>query len=140
MFDQELWRSRITERLGAFARNPRQDIQLSGNTTALAYLAVRALEPFLEAFQQHPVDAVLALAEITRGPGADQIVRRASQMRYQVGQIIERELRSSTDMRAAIEQLLVTLNHLTQRDRDIRPRRVYSATEALTRFGLAIAL
>jgi HEAT repeat protein len=110
MFDQERWRSRITERLGAFARNPRQDIQLSGNSTALAYLAVRALEPFLDAFQQHPVAAVLALAEITRGPGADQIVRRAAQMRYQVGQIIERELRSSADMRAAIEQLLVTLD------------------------------
>ncbi len=110
MFDQEIWRSRIIERLSAFARNPRQDIQISGNATALAYLAVRSLEPFIEAFQQHPVDAVLTLAEITRGPGADQIVRRATQMRYQLAQIIERELRSSVELRAAIEQLLVTLD------------------------------
>lgn len=112
MFDQELWRSRIAERLGVFARNPRQDIQLSGNTTVLSYLAVRALEPFLEAFQQHPVAAVLTLAEITQGAGADQIVRRATQMRYQVAHIIEREIRTVPELRAAIEQILIALDVL----------------------------
>lgn len=110
MFDQEIWRTRVAERLSSFARNPRQDIQLTGTGTVLAYLAVRTLEPFLEAFQQEPVAAVLTLAEITRKPGADQIVRRASQMRYQVSQLIERELRTKAELRVAIEQLLVALN------------------------------
>jgi HEAT repeat protein len=110
MFDQDAWRIRVAERLSGFARNPRQDIQLAGTGTVLAYLAVRTLEPFLDAFQQEPVAAVLTLAEITQGPGADQIVRRASQMRYQVSQLIERELRTKPELRAALEQLLVTLN------------------------------
>ena len=110
MFDQELWRTRITERLSAFARNPRQEIQIAGNTSLLSYLGVRALEPFVEAFQHTPVAAVLSLAEITRGPGADQIVRRVSQMRYQVVMIIEREIRISPEMRAAIEQILIALD------------------------------
>lgn len=110
MFDQEIWRTRIAERLSGFARNPRQDIQIAGAGTVLAYLAVRTLEPFLEAFQQEPVAAVLTLAEITRGPGADQVVRRASQLRFQVAHLIERELRTKAELRAAVEQLLVTLN------------------------------
>ncbi len=110
MFDQETWRSRIAERLAGFMRNPRQDIQIAGTASVLGYLAVRTLEPFLEAFQEEPVAAVMVLAEITRGPGADMIVRRASQMRFQVSNLIERELRTRAELRAAIEQILVTLN------------------------------
>lgn len=109
MFNQEIWRQRVADRLGGFARNPRQDIQIAGTGSVLAYLAVRTLEPFLEAFQREPVAAVLALAEITRGPGADQIVRRASQMRYQVSHLIERELRTRAELRGAVEQILVHL-------------------------------
>jgi HEAT repeat protein len=109
MFDQDIWRQRIADRLAGFARNPRQDLQLSGTSTVLAYLAIRTLEPFLDAFQDQPVAAVVTLAEIVRGPGADHIVRRAAQMRYQVAPMIERELRSRPEVRAAIEQLLVTL-------------------------------
>jgi HEAT repeat protein len=110
MFDQEIWRQRVADSLSGFARNPRQDVQIAGTSSVLAYLTVRTLEPFLEAFQREPVAAVLVLAELTRGPGADQIVRRASQMRYQVSQLIERELRTRADLRAAAEQLLVHLN------------------------------
>ncbi|NTU84147.1 MAG: HEAT repeat domain-containing protein [Chloroflexales bacterium] len=110
MFDQETWRIRIAERLAGFTRNPRQDIQIAGTASLLGYLAVRTLEPFLEVFPDEPVDAVMALAEITRGPGADMIVRRASQMRFQVSNLIERELRTRAELRAAVEQLLVTLN------------------------------
>ena len=110
MFDQEVWRTQVAERLSGFARNPRQDIQIAGTDTVLAYLAVRTLEPFLDAFQHEPVAAVMVLAEITQGSGADQIVRRASQMRYQVAHLIERELRTRPDLRVALEQLLVTLN------------------------------
>jgi HEAT repeat protein len=110
MFDQDKWRAHIVERLNTFARNPRQDIHLTGTTTVLAYLAVRTLEPFLDAFQREPVAAVLALAQITQGPGADHIVRRAAQMRYQAAHLLERELRTTAPLRAAIEQLIVALD------------------------------
>lgn len=110
MFDQETWRLRIAERLTTFARNPRQDINLTGVTTVLAYLATRTLEPFLDAFQQEPVTAVLTMAEITRGAGANHLVRRATQMRYQAAQILERELRTTPALRLAMEQLMVALN------------------------------
>lgn len=110
MFDLDTWRQQIAERFGGFARNPRQDIQIAGTGTVLAYLTVRTLEPFLEAFQREPMAAVLALSELTRGPGANQIIRRASQMRYQVSQLIERELRTRAELRAAVEQVLVHLN------------------------------
>jgi len=109
-FDQETWRARLGERLNGFARNPRQDMQLMGTATLLAYLAVRTVEPFVEAYQQAPVAAVLTLAEITRGPGADHVVRRAGQLRYQMAQIMERELRSKPELREAVEQLLVSLD------------------------------
>lgn len=116
MFDQDRWRAQVAERLNAFARNPRQDIQLTGTTTVLAYLAVRTIEPFLEAFQCEPVAAVLTLAQMTHGPGADHIVRRAAQMRYQVCHLLERELRTTASLRVAIEQLMVALDiiHLTR--------------------------
>lgn len=110
MFDQDEWRARIADRLSGFTRNPRQDIQIAGASSVMGYLAVRTLEPFLTAFQHEPVAAVLALAEITRGHGADPIVRRASQMRFQVSILIERELRSRAELRAAVEQLFVALN------------------------------
>lgn len=113
MFDQVTWRARIAERLNSFARNPRQEIHITGAGSLLAYLAVGTLEPFLEAYQNEPIAAVLALAEITRGPGADLIVRRAGQMRYQVARLIERELRTRPEMRAAVEQLFIGLQVIT---------------------------
>ncbi len=109
MFNQDIWRSQIAERLSSFARNPRQDIHIAGAGTVLAYLATRMLEPFLEAFQHAPVAAVLTLAEITTGTGADHIVRRAVQMRYQAATLLERELRAIPELRGAIERLMVTL-------------------------------
>lgn len=110
MFDQDIWRARIAERFGNFARNPRQDIQITGTATVLAYLSVRTLEPFLEAYQQTPIAAVMTLATITRGPGADLIVRRAGQMRYQAARLIERELRTRPEVRTTLEQLFVGLD------------------------------
>jgi hypothetical protein len=112
MFDHDTWRRDIIQRLGGFARNPRQELQLAGAPTLLGYLVTRTLEPFLEAFQQHPVAAVLALAEITRGPGADQIVRRATRMRYQSASQVDRELRANRELRTAVEQLLIELHTL----------------------------
>jgi HEAT repeat protein len=109
MFDHETWRHEIAERLGGFARNPRQEMQLAGAPSLLSYLVTRTLDPFLEAFQHEPIAAVLALAEITRGAGADQIVRRATRMRYQSAAQVDRELRTGKDFRAAVEQLLIEL-------------------------------
>lgn len=113
MFDHETWRREIAERLGGFARNPRQEMQLAGASGLLSYLVTRTLDPFLEAFQHEPIAAVMALAEITRGPGADQIVRRAMRLRYQSAAQVDRELRAGKDLRAAIEQLLIELQTLS---------------------------
>src|SRR5215210_5888851 len=109
MFDQETWRRQIAERLSGFARNPRQEMQIAGAPGLLSYLVTRTLDPFLEAFQHEPIAAVMALAEITRDPGADQIVRRATRMRYQSAVQIDRELRSSKDIRVVVERLLIEL-------------------------------
>jgi hypothetical protein len=112
MFDQEMWRRQIAERLGAFARNPRQEVQLAGSPSLLAYLLVQTLDPFLAAFQDDPIDAVLALAGIVRGPGANQIVRNAARRVYQSAVQVDRELRGNQEIRAAAEQLLIELQTL----------------------------
>ncbi|MFN8503140.1 HEAT repeat domain-containing protein [Kouleothrix sp.] len=109
MFDQATWRRQIAEQLNGFARNPRQEMQLAGAPSLLSYLVARTLAPFLEAFQREPIAAVLTLAAITHTPGADQIVQRATRLRYQSAAQIERELRSSKDIRVAAEQLLLEL-------------------------------
>jgi HEAT repeat protein len=113
MFNQETWRQRIGARLGSFARNPRQEMQLAGAPSTLALLVTHTLDPFLEAFQSEPVAAVLALAEIVRGGGADQIVLRATRMRYYHAAQVDRELRGSRELRAACEQLLVELQTIS---------------------------
>jgi hypothetical protein len=110
MFDRETWRQQIAERVNNFARNPRQEIQIAGVSTVLGFLALRTLEPFLIAFHEEPVAAVLTLADISRGPGANHIVRRAGHWRYQVSHLIERELRSRPELRLTIEEILLTLN------------------------------
>jgi HEAT repeat protein len=109
MFDQDTWRRQIAEHLQGFARNPRQEMQLAGAPSLLSFLATRTLDPFLEAFQREPIAAVLTLAAITREPGADQIVQRATRLRYQAAPQVDRELRASRDLRAAVEQLLIEL-------------------------------
>ncbi|HWQ13444.1 MAG TPA: HEAT repeat domain-containing protein [Roseiflexaceae bacterium] len=109
MFNQDTWRRRIAERLSGFARHPRQEMQIAGAPSLLSFLATHAVDPFLEAFQNEPVAAVLTLAEIARGPGADQLVRRATRARYQHAAQLDRELRASRELRAACEHLLVEL-------------------------------
>lgn len=109
MFDQEQWRRQIAERLGSFARNPRQEMQLAGAGSLLSYLVTQTLDPFLDAFQQDPIHAVLALAAITRSHGANQIIRRAMRHHYQSAAQVDRELRASREIRSAVEQLLIEL-------------------------------
>lgn len=110
MFDQEVWREHIIHRLNAFARNPWLDVQIEGARTVLGYLAIRALEPFLEAFQQEPINAVLALSKISQGQGADHLVRRASQLRFQGARLLEREMQTNQELQETIEQVMVALN------------------------------
>ncbi len=110
MFDHETWRQEIGARLNDFARNPRQDLQLAGAPTLLGYLVARTIEPFIEVFQREPIAAVLALAEITRGPGANLLVHRAIRLRYPAATQIDRELRTNADLRIAIEHMLIELH------------------------------
>ena len=131
MFDHETWRRQIAERLAGFARNPHQEMQLAGASSLLSYLVTRTLDPFLEAFQHEPIAAVLALAEIDRGPGADQIVRRATRMRYQSAAQVDRELRASKDIRAVVEQVLIELQSIT-----LVRQRLNGAREEWFRFTL----
>jgi hypothetical protein len=109
MFDQDMWRRQIADQLNGFARNPRQEIQLAGAPSLLSFLVTRTLEPFLEAFQREPIAAVLTLAAIAHTPGADQIVQRATRMRYQSAPQVDRELRASKEIRVTVERLLIEL-------------------------------
>lgn len=109
MFDRDTWRRQIAEQLSGFARNPRQEMQLAAAPSMLSYLVTRTLAPFLDAFQREPIAAVMTLAAITHSPGADQLVQRATRLRYQAAAQVDRELRASRDIRAAVEQLLIEL-------------------------------
>lgn len=131
MFDHETWRQEIGERLSGFARDPRQEMQLAGAPSLLSYLVMRTLDPFLEAFQHEPIAAVMALAEISREAGADQIVKRATRMRYQSAAQVDRELRASKDIRAAVEQVLIELQTIT-----LVRQRLNGAREEWFRFTL----
>jgi hypothetical protein len=110
MFDQDTWRRQIADRLSGFARNPRQEMQLAGAPSLLSFLVTRTLEPFLEAFQREPIAAVLTLAGIAHTPGADQIVQRATRLRYQSAPQLDRELRAGKEIRATVERLLIELH------------------------------
>lgn len=112
MFDRETWRRDIARRLAAFSRNPRQELQLAGAPSLLGYLVTRTLDPFLEAFQQEPIAAVLTLAEISRSAGADMLVHRATRIRYQSAAQVDRELRANREIRIVVEQLLIELQTL----------------------------
>ena len=109
MFDQATWRRQIADQLNGFARNPRQEMQLAGAPNLLSYLVARTLAPFLEAFQHEPIAAVLTLAAISHTPGADQIVQRATRLRYQSAAQVDRELRASRELRITVEHLLLEL-------------------------------
>jgi hypothetical protein len=61
-------------------------------------------------FEQEPIAAVQALATITGGPGANLIIKRATQIRYQGARLLEQELRSSAALRADIEKIMVALD------------------------------
>lgn len=110
MFNQETWHNSIVECLNDFARNPWQDVMVHGASTLLGYLALRTLHPFLDAFQHEPIQAVLALSTITQGEGANYIVRRASQLRFQGARLLEREMLATSELRDTVERLMVALN------------------------------
>jgi HEAT repeat protein len=110
MFDQDTWRRQIADRLSGFARNPRQEMQLAGAPSLLSFLVTCTVEPFLDAFQHEPIAAILTLAAIAHTPGADQLVQRATRMRYQSAPQIDRELRASVEIRSTVERLLIELH------------------------------
>jgi len=110
MFNQEAWQNEIFEHLNTFARNPWQEVVINGAHTLIGYLAIRTLEPFLDAFEREPINAVLTLASITRGPGCDHIVQRATQLRFQGARLLEREFHTVPDLCHAVEDIMVALN------------------------------
>jgi hypothetical protein len=109
MFTRERWRQQIAERLDRFARNPHQEIRLAGVSTPLPYLVAQTLSPFCEALHQEPINAIETLASITRGAGADQIVKEAFNRQYQSAVQTDREMRAGKEYRATIEDLLIEL-------------------------------
>lgn len=110
MFDRSQWRTQLGKRLDSFARNPQQDIVLSGGTSLLSHMVACTLQPFLIEFAHEPISAVQTLASITQGPGANFIVQRASHLRYQAARLLDHELRSNSDLRTDIEQVMVTVD------------------------------
>ncbi len=112
MFNQERWRQQIGELLVPFARNPRQEVQIAGSHNLLIFLAVQTIHPFLDAFAAHPVDAVVTLSEIYRGPGADYLVRRAMRAGFLTPSQLEADTHANPDLRIAIDSMLVALNTL----------------------------
>lgn len=110
MFDQEAWYNKIVDELNSFARNPWQEVLVQGASSLIGYLAFRTLEPFLEAYEREPINAVIALANITRSPGGDHIVQRAKQLRFQGARLLERDIHLFPELCATIEQLIVALN------------------------------
>lgn len=110
MFDRSTWRTQVGKRLDIFARNPEQDIALSGSTSLLSHLSVCTLQPLLLEFAREPIAAVQTLASITQGPGANAIVKRAPYLRYQGARLLEQELRTNPELRTDVELVMVALD------------------------------
>lgn len=110
MFDRSTWRTQVGKRLDSFARSPQQDIVLGGSTSLLVHLAMCTLEPFLHAFEEEPIRAIQVLSSIIHGPGANMLVKRAGALHYQMGRMLDQELRNNADLRADIEALIVAID------------------------------
>ncbi len=113
MFNRSLWRKQLGKRLDIFARNPKQDIALNGSSSLIAHLAACTMRPFLDAYVREPVLAVQALATITNGPGANELVRRAARMRYQATRLINQEMRNNPAVRVDIERVMVAMDTIS---------------------------
>jgi hypothetical protein len=110
MFNRSLWRAQVGQRLDIFARNPQQDMHLSGSPSLLAHIAACTLRPFLEAFATEPIAAVQTMASFTSGPGANMIVKRAPHLRYQAARLLDQGLRANAELRMDVEQILVDID------------------------------
>jgi hypothetical protein len=110
MFNRSLWRAQVGQRLDIFARNPQQDMHLSGSPSLLAHIAACTLRPFLEAFATEPIAAVQTMASFTSGPGANIIVKRAPHLRYQAARLLDQGLRTNAELRMDVEQILVDID------------------------------
>jgi hypothetical protein len=110
MFDRSTWRTQLGKRLDIFARNPQQDVILSGATSLLSHLAGCTLQPFLNQFEREPIVAVQVLASIAQGSGANSLVKRATTLHYQAARLLEQELRNAPALRADIEAIMVAMD------------------------------
>lgn len=110
MFNRSLWRLQVGKRLDIFARNPQQDLQLSGTQSLLAHLTACTLHPFLNEYERQPIAAIQTLADMANGEGANRLVNQARKLRYQAGRILQRDLQSSSELRADIENIMMGID------------------------------
>lgn len=111
-FDQAIWREQILTRLMPFTRNPLHELRLSGTSSALSFLLFHTIQPFCAAFEHEPIAAALALAELTRRPGANYLVHNARRFYYQGAGLVERELRHTPELRIVLDELALELRSL----------------------------
>ncbi|NJK82425.1 MAG: HEAT repeat domain-containing protein, partial [Chloroflexaceae bacterium] len=132
MFDRSLWRTQVGKRLDSFARNPQQDIILGGSPSLLVHLAMCTLEPFLLAFEEEPIAAIKVLSSIADGPGANMLVKRSGSLHYQMGRMLDQELRNNAELRRDVEALIVSIDtiHLVR-------QRLYGSREEWFRTTLS---
>lgn len=111
-FDQATWREQIVARLTPFTRNPLHELRLGGSDSVLSFLLFATIEPFCSAFEHEPLQAVLALAELTSRPGANYLVHNARRFHYQGPSLVERELRMNPELRLVLDELALELGTL----------------------------
>ncbi len=109
-FNRTLWRQQISARLETLARNPQQDMIISGSPNLFSHLCAITLRPLLDAFAKEPITAVQVLATLANGAGANQIIRRAAHLRYRASRALAREIRSVPELRHDMEHILVGLD------------------------------
>jgi hypothetical protein len=110
MFDRSLWRTQVGKRLDKFARNPQQDLNLSGSPALLPHLAMCTLRPFFDAYSSAPIAAIQTLASIADGPGADYIVKHAARLRYHTPRFLAQEMQSNSELRVDLEHIMAAID------------------------------
>ncbi len=109
MFDLEIWRADILQRLRRFVRAPQTEMGIYGTERLTYYLTSLVLEPFFQAFGNQPLRAVVTLANITQTAGTNFLIHNASTLRYSQ-QLLWSEFEHSPSLRLVIEQILLKLN------------------------------
>lgn len=109
MFDLEVWRAEILQRLRRFVRAPQTEMGIYGTERLTYYLSSLVLEPFFQAFTNQPLRAVVTLANVTQTAGTSFLIHNANTLRYSQ-QLLWSEFEHSPALRLVIEQILLKLD------------------------------